>query len=256
MSLLDVPVIFSPAGVRQSEQCLLTATGLLSHIRERMDEGGTPVVSIVGAGGKTHTLNRLNRELTWLGMGHFLMTTTHVAMPAVLPVHDRLTEGMGQNGGWWMGRPSRERPGKLSPPSEAVMGQVCAMGRPVIIEADGARQKACKVPAEWEPVIRPETTCVIGVMGLSAIGKPIREGCHRPEAVSRFLGKAETDILTWQDMRRIIESPEGLFKSAKDREKIVILNQADSPRERRAGAKIGECMACAGLPVWMTSYTG
>ena len=74
MSLMDVPVIFSPAGVRQSEQCLLTATGLLSHIRERMDEGGTPVVSIVGAGGKTHTLNRLDQELTWLGMACLSMT--------------------------------------------------------------------------------------------------------------------------------------------------------------------------------------
>ena len=44
---------------------------------------------------------------------------------------------------------------------------------PVLIEADGAKRRPLKVPAEHEPVIPEMTTHVLSVYGLDSIGKKI-----------------------------------------------------------------------------------
>ena len=38
----------------------------------------------------------------------------------------------------------------------------------VLIEADGSKRLPCKVPADHEPVLLPESDIVVAVLGLSA----------------------------------------------------------------------------------------
>ena len=45
----------------------------------------------------------------------------------------------------------------------------------VLVEADGAKELPCKVPEEWEPVIPKQTTQVVAVYGLDAIGKHLQK---------------------------------------------------------------------------------
>ena len=59
----------------------------------------------------------------------------------------------------------------------------------MLIEADGAKRKPLKVPADWEPVIPDFADVVVSVIGLDCLGKPICETAHRAEYTSSFLGK-------------------------------------------------------------------
>ena len=52
---------------------------------------------------------------------------------------------------------------KMKAVSEVFFKEICELGVPVIVEADGARRMPCKVPAAHEPVIVPRTTTVCSV---------------------------------------------------------------------------------------------
>ncbi|MBE6008941.1 MAG: putative selenium-dependent hydroxylase accessory protein YqeC [Lachnospiraceae bacterium] len=49
----------------------------------------------------------------------------------------------------------------------------------VVVEADGSKRLPLKACAEYEPVFLPDATKTVVVCGLSAIGKPIEDVCHR-----------------------------------------------------------------------------
>ena len=54
---------------------------------------------------------------------------------------------------------------------------VCrAVAGVVIAEADGARLRPLKAPAEHEPVIPPAADAVVAVAGLDSVGAPHRGG--------------------------------------------------------------------------------
>lgn len=60
----------------------------------------------------------------------------------------------------------------------------------VLLEADGAKRMPCKAPAAHEPVLLPESDVVLGVAGLYALGRPLREVCFRLEQACALLGAA------------------------------------------------------------------
>ena len=64
-----------------------------------------------------------------------------------------------------------------------------------LLEADGSRRKPMKVPAEREPVILPECDLVLGVIGLSCLGKPLREVWFRPELACTLFGAELEEIV-------------------------------------------------------------
>ena len=58
----------------------------------------------------------------------------------------------------------------------------------VLVEADGSRMRPIKAPAAHEPVIPPETTLVVPMMGIDALAGRIADVAHRPELVCAILG--------------------------------------------------------------------
>ena len=137
----------------------------------------------------------------------------------------------------------------------AVMGKACGGGKLeglpeqelveymqdadiVLIEADGAKGMPCKVPAEHEPVIWETSDIVIGVMGMSALGKPLQEVCFRKKEAKELLGVSETEQMSVELMAEILASDRGTRKNVGDREFYVVLNQCDCEERVREGEKI------------------
>ena len=137
-----------------------------------------PVVSAAGAGGKTTLLRHLAREYADRGPGAVVTTTTHILkedLPWFLtePSEDGLKERLQQWGQAWIGIPAAG--GRLGSVPESFFSKIYSLGVPVLIEADGARMLPLKCPGDKEPVIPAETTHVLSVYGLDAVGHPIGE---------------------------------------------------------------------------------
>lgn len=100
---------------------------------------------------------------------------------------------------------------------------------PLFIEADGARQKGIKAPAEHEPQIPDFVTKVCVVMGLGVIGKPIsKDWVHRPERFAQVVGKNLGDEISFNDFYLLSKSETGSLKNVpKQAHRILFLNQAD-----------------------------
>ncbi len=199
-----------------------------------LDGGGDrkPRIAAVGAGGKTSLLRALAAEYQMIGRKPVVTTTTHILKensPAFLenPAIEELTDVLEREG--WVftgGKADRGRAGILP---ENILKQVLELPCPVLIESDGARMLPVKIPAAHEPVILPQTTCVLSVYGLDAVGKRIGEVGFRPELMARFLGKCPEDVLEPRDIALLAMSPTAGRKGVgRDMSYVVVLNKADN----------------------------
>jgi len=102
-------------------------------------------------------------------------------------------------------------------------------GAQVVNEADGARMKPFKAPAEHEPVLGRTTTLALIVVGQDAIGAPLdAEHVHRPELVARFSGAAQAELLKAPHLKAIIAYYITRVKEqAPAAECAVLINKAD-----------------------------
>lgn len=107
----------------------------------------------------------------------------------------------------------------------------------ILIEADGAKRKPIKAPADYEPVIPRSTTMIIGVVGLDCYGRKIEEIVHRPEL---FTDITETNIFEKIDdniIVRLVLNENGLFKNS-FASNILLLNKACTKTDILNGYKI------------------
>ena len=100
----------------------------------------------------------------------------------------------------------------------------------VIIEADGTKGLPLKVPNDREPVIPAFADAVIAVAGLSALGRPLGEVCHRPELAKLRFDLEPDQIVTPELMAMLLSSPLAQRKDVGSRPYAVLLNQADRAR--------------------------
>jgi len=196
-----------------------------------------PLISIVGAGGKTTTMYMLANELAQRGNRVITTTTTNIYFPkkdetdtlivgtvtstllkmvsAAWKQHQRVTVagrviGAGKVAGL-----------ELDQPYELLMKSGADV---VIVEADGARHKVIKAPAEHEPVIPPETNVALLMMSAEAIDQPLSgEIAHRSERVAAVLGINQGDILTAALVARLMMSERGGMKNIPEMAKVYVL---------------------------------
>lgn len=155
--------------------------------------GRNHLISFVGGGGKTSLMFALARALP----GRVVLTTTTRIFAAQMKLAtavcyaddlSHLDEYLTQYGSCLVvGEVQGEKAFGVPP---ELPGQLLA--RPdvdfVMVEADGSRMRPIKAPAEHEPVIPPETTLVIPMMGIDALLGPIGKVAHRPELVLAVIG--------------------------------------------------------------------
>ena len=222
------------SGSFAAERSLLEALGVVQQ--------ENPVISVVGAGGKTTLIAEMANEYRKRKIPVIVTTTTHMMAeryPWFLlePALDKAMETIRQNGMVWLGLPDKN--GKMKAPPAKFLREMIALNYPVLIEADGAKKLPLKVPAEHEPVLLPETTCVVNVYGLDAIGKKWGEICFRADTAVNILNKKLTDKVEEEDIAELafhsLSGRKGVLSSMEYR---VILNKADTPERESYALKI------------------
>lgn len=203
-----------------------------------------PVIAVVGGGGKTSLIYRLNEELLSMGKKVIITTTTHMAYEPDRPFARGGEEGevreLLERYSYAAAAELDEEQGKITSLSREKLLKLKELCDVMLIEADGSRQKPLKVPEEWEPAIPSFANVVISVVGLDCLGKPICETTHRMERTSEFLKKRMDAPVTEEDIVKIASSIHGLFKNVENRVYRVYLNKSDTLESREAAEKIVE----------------
>lgn len=196
------------------------------------------IISVIGAGGKTTCIERIAQEVRRQGKKAAVVTTTHMWIPekysAVGRSWEESVKQMKEEGIVYCGL-AAESEGKMVFPGQEGYQAICSAADVVLVEADGAKKKPVKFP-DWsrEPVIPENTDKIILVFGLSALGRPPGEVCHRWTLCRALLDKEELDkelllfLLHYGYLRRLrLHFPKLPL--------LVLLNQADDERKRRDG---------------------
>ncbi|NJN80478.1 MAG: putative selenium-dependent hydroxylase accessory protein YqeC [Anaerolineales bacterium] len=211
------------------------------------------VISFVGAGGKTTALFQLAKQFQVEGRRSnvFVTTTTHLgAWQTKFADHHIVVKNKNDlknipNEGiiLFTGDVEEDR---TNPIDEATLNRLRERHRseniPLLIEADGSRQKPLKSPAEHEPPIPEFTETVIYIIGLSTIGKKLNdENVHRPEIFSQLTNLEINKNITPEAMVNALTHPQGGLKNVpKHAKRIALLNQADTPELQSLGGNMAK----------------
>ncbi|MDX9992676.1 MAG: selenium cofactor biosynthesis protein YqeC [Anaerolineales bacterium] len=213
-----------------------------------------PVASVafVGAGGKTTGMFQLARELapalvaasTHLGAWQTSQADTHLVWQAGQPAPEIETQGITLVTGGL--HPESNRYGGLTPPQLDELRQFAELHNlPLLIEADGSRQKPLKTPAEHEPPIPDFVESVVVVAGLSGLGQALdEENVHRAERFAALSGLKIGEKVSAGALAQVLNQAEGGLKNIpKAARRVALLNQADSPDlQSLGGGMAGELL--------------
>lgn len=210
------------------------------------------IIAFAGGGGKTSTMFQLADELAECGKKVLVTTTTHFQSlrpdtTAEISCLDELRDDMWPSDGiLTVGRPAGQ---KLAMPigmeKKDWRNAIPSCCDVVLLEADGAKRMAFKVPREGEPVYPAGTEMIIACVGLSVLGKTYREGCFRFEREGGWTGKDPDERITAQGIAEILMDERGSAKGLKamqeDNSAVsyrILLNQADTDRDWEEAAQI------------------
>ena len=166
----------------------------------RLERASSPQVAFVGAGGKTTAIFQLAKELapcvvtttTHLGAWQARKADQHIIIRKAKDIN-QLEEIAFSGVILVTGEEKKNRLASLSNESLAWLKEFCNYhSLPLLVEADGARQKPLKAPAEHEPVIPAFMETVVVMAGLSAVGKPLTdEWVYEAERFERISGSSQ-----------------------------------------------------------------
>jgi len=201
------------------------------------------VTAFVGGGGKTSAIVRLSNELSAAGWRVVATTTTMVgrslstALSTVVTRDPRWQEAAGEalaaTGATFVADALDETTGKYSGLRPDDVSRLSARLDPdvVLVEADGSKQRPIKAPAEHEPAMPPDTSLVVPVAGLDALGRPLDE--HVAHRLQLVLSICPGDRVTPDLLGRLLGSERGGRKSAPVGAAVVpLLNKSDTLAQR------------------------
>jgi molybdenum cofactor cytidylyltransferase len=209
-------------------------------------------VAFIGAGGKTTAMFRLAQQLS---------------SPVIVTATSHL-------GAWQIGQADQhiitETPAPLEELEHGLKGIVLVTGAkdgdrtkpinnnllnwlkefcgyhsiPLLIEADGSRDKPLKAWAEHEPPIPTFVESVVQVVGLMGLGKLLSdENVHRPEIFSRLSGLPSGGLITSEGLVRVLTHPEGGLRNIPTgARKVALLNQADTEELQSAAQGLSQSL--------------
>jgi len=200
---------------------------------------GSETLAFVGAGGKTSALFALAGELK---KPVLLTTTTHLGIwqtkdadehIIITSEKDLATIDRQVDKTFLLTGPV-DKNDRLKGLDFSILEKVyrlCkTMGMPLLIEADGARLRNMKAPADYEPAIPPWVDVVIVMAGLNSLGKPLDKiTVHRPEIFSALSGLNVGEIICEQHLEGVLRSSAGGLKGIPEgTKKILFLNQVEN----------------------------
>lgn len=165
------------------------------------------IISVIGAGGKTTLIHRLADEYRKQNKKVLICTTTHMFLEADTDIScnaEQIIARLEQRGICMTGKQDQENPDKIVGLPEDVLRCVMDHADVTLIEADGSKHMPIKYPGDHEPVLYPDTTKVILVMGLWTLGQPIKKTVFRYEEMLKRFGWCAEDTLTFEMLNVII----------------------------------------------------
>ncbi len=220
------------------------------------------LVAFVGAGGKTTTIWHLLRSVAARKEWVVFATTTHIFKPRRAPlllspnpdpaqvalVLTRwsaviLAAELGEQGDPQMAAhcpyPATAR--KLNGLQPEVVTDLARRmpGVTWLVEADGARGRALKAPADHEPAIPPGARRVVIVGSLTALGRPLDDTTvHRAERAAALLRVPLGTPIAVDTVAGLLGHASGGLKSVPSRAAVVALLTQPEPAPRPEAAVI------------------
>ena len=236
------------------------------RLLQALDIARVPVVALVGAGGKTTAMFELARAMA----PAVVTTTTHLAedQAALADRHAVWAEDdsdvpFGPEDAVDVtlvtGPPdsATARLTGLSDRKWADLRKWCALHRrPLLVEADGSRQRPLKAPAPREPAIPADVDTVIVFAGLLGLGLPLDdEHVHRPWTFAALSGAPLGEPVTLDALAAVLMHPAGGRKHVPAGARCVAcLTQADTPELRDLGARLAHAIRPAFDAVVVVSF--
>lgn len=192
-------------------------------------DGKKHTICLVGGGGKTTVMYELAAAWAACGRRVLVLTSTHILQPAdgrfaaYVPAVQNLWQ---QRRYAVIGTPELST-GKLTLPPQSVYEALKLQADVILCEADGSRHHPCKVPAEHEPVLLPDSDIVLAVAGMDALGHSLAQACQRPQLAAALLGCGAEKILDAQMLTVLLLSEQGAHKNVGKRTYYIVLNKCD-----------------------------
>jgi len=202
----------------------------LSEVADALGVGSHELISLVGGGGKSTLLFAIGRALR----GEVVLTTTtrmggrqtNGMTPLVAPTDDELRAALHHDHRVLVrdrtepGTP--KKPGKAIGPPPTTVDRWFDIADHVVVEADGAKHRPFKAPAEHEPRVPLRTTLLVAVIGADAIGRCIGDQCFRPMRVAAIAGCGPYDRLTPERAARVLTSDRGSRKNLPSQARFAV----------------------------------
>ena len=198
------------------------------------------IISLVGGGGKTTIMYELANYYAAASKRVVVFTTTHIWLPrnsaavangcnacGAYAADLSAVQRLWQQGGYAVIGTLEQGTGKLIAPAAELLEHALELCDIAIIEADGAKQMPCKLPAEHEPVLLPESDIIIAVAGLDALGKSLEEACFRWQLGREIFASSCNLLLDEIKLAQILLSEQGSHKAVGTRAYYIALNKCD-----------------------------
>jgi len=205
-------------------------------------------IAFVGAGGKTSAMFALAREMgktvvltttTHLGGWQAALADEHIVVNKVEDLHslsffeNKIVLVTGP-------RDVDGRLGGMDALSIESLKDRCENERVLmLIEADGAKLRHLKAPAEYEPSVPVWVDKVVVMAGLGGLGKPLdSETVHRPEIFSNISKRPLGSRIVVGDLVAVLRFEKGGLQGIPEKaQRILFLNQAEGPALQAKGAR-------------------
>jgi len=215
----------------------------------RIQPQAAQTLAFTGAGGKTTALFQLARQMpaafvassTHFGAWQSAMADLHLITDNIEDVKAAARRGVTLISGGMEDE-------RIKPVSARLLDELRRFARaestPLLVEADGSRQKPLKAPAAHEPPIPDFADAVIYVLGLSALGAPLTdERVHRAEIFAALSGWTMGRIILPEAALRVATHPQGGLKNIPAQaRKIALSNQADTPQLQSIGGQMAQSL--------------
>lgn len=200
-------------------------------------DGKKHTICLVGGGGKTTVMYELAAAWAACGRKVLVLTSTHILQPAdgsfaadAAAVHNLWQ----QRRYAVIGTPELST-GKLTAPPQDLYEALQLQADVILCEADGSRHHPCKVPAEHEPVLLPDSDIVLAVAGMDALGNSLQQACQRPQLAAALLSCSLDSVIDEQMLAALLLSEQGSRKNVGTRTYYIVLNKCDLIKAAQQG---------------------
>ena len=222
----------------------MKSTKTINSLREAFDIRPGEVISLVGAGGKTTLMFALSQELITPERSVITTTTTKIFPPSQSDtsflllsreekeIVDFILKNGNRFGQITIASEKLVDSGKLQGINPKLVTRLSKLSPVIytIVEADGAARRSLKAPNPvFEPVIPQDTSLVIPVVGIDALGcELIEEHVFRSEIVAKLTGMALGEIVSSDTIAILMTHPAGMAKGSPVHARIIpFINKVD-----------------------------